>query len=57
MQPPTHSQSERDHFKYHIVLKWNYESTMALLPIVLFVTTDNYEKGGENRQDCDLWRM
>jgi hypothetical protein len=41
MQPTIHFQS---YFKYRIVLKSNYKSTMALLPIILFAITDIYEK-------------
>jgi hypothetical protein len=40
MQPTIHFQSLRCLFKYRIVLKLNYESMIALLPIILFVTTD-----------------
>jgi hypothetical protein len=37
MQPTIHFPSECGYFKYRIIM--NYESTIALLPRVLFVTT------------------
>jgi hypothetical protein len=39
-------------FKYRIVLKLNYESVIALLAIILFVTTDIYEKVKIQRLKC-----
>jgi ABC-type phosphate transport system permease subunit len=47
MQPTIHFQSERGYFKHCIVL-----STMALLPIILSVTTDTYEKVKIRRLKC-----
>jgi hypothetical protein len=46
MQPAIHFQSEYGYFnfKYRIILKGNYESMKALVPMILFVTTDIYEK-------------
>jgi hypothetical protein len=43
MQPTMYFQSERGYFKFRIVLKRNYGSMMALLLIILFVTTDIYD--------------
>jgi hypothetical protein len=42
--PTIHFQSERGYFKYRIVLKQNYESMMDLVPIILFVRANIYEK-------------
>jgi hypothetical protein len=44
MQPTIHLQSEYGYFKYRIILKGNYESMKALVPMILFITTDIYEK-------------
>jgi hypothetical protein len=45
MQPTIHLQSRRGYFRYSIVLKSNYEySIMTLFPIILFITTDIYQK-------------
>jgi hypothetical protein len=58
MQSTIHFQRERGYFKKRIVLKWNYDSMMVLLPIILFLTNDIYEKVNirrwENRHDPDL---
>jgi hypothetical protein len=44
MQPTIHFQSEYGYFKYRIILKGNYESMKALVPMILFITTDINEK-------------
>jgi hypothetical protein len=62
-----HFQSYRGYIQYRIVLESNYESIMALVPIILFITTDIYEKVKMQRLKCirtmrkqidpDLWRI
>jgi hypothetical protein len=50
--PTIHFQSERGYFKYRIVLKQNYESMMDLVPTILFVTANIYEKVKIRRLKC-----